>query len=248
MSRLLMILLGTLLTTSCAPVDYQRLQATALENARARLQQTLARHFTREFAKGMDTLIGALAAEGGFLDNPLVKILLPPPLGLVLAVGQAVHNNPQEALLEVLINRAAEEAIPLAGPLLHATLQTLVLRGEVETLLSGDASAVTDALRAESREQLKEALLPAIGKSLDNTGAGKLYGALVAFNAQVHQAEEDLEDLGILVPAETEDGPPGVAAAELDDYVAERALDGLFNLLAEREKRIRAQLDAPAAF
>lgn len=175
MTRFLLVLVASLAAVSCTPIDYQVLK----DSAASQVRQALAERFASEFDDTIDTVLGTLSTEGGFLQNPLVKILLPPPLGFVMAVGQAVAVNPEEALLEVLINHAAGEAIPVAGPLLKETLQTLVLDGRLDSLLWGSHESVTDALRAESGEMLKAALLPAIDKSLERTGAGKLFETLV---------------------------------------------------------------------
>ncbi len=184
------LLTGVAALAACTPVDYQGLQDSAL----ARVRQALAERFASQFGITIDSVLGTLSGEGGFLRNPLVKILLPPPLGLALSVGQAMADNPQEALLEVLVNRAAEEAIPVVGPVIKETLQSLIMDGKLATLLSGEPGAVTEAIKAESADRLKAALVPAIGKSLEKSGAGELYTTLMAVRAQADQVQDAIDE------------------------------------------------------
>src|SRR5690606_40846793 len=113
--RLALLLAAALLLTACAnTVDNLKVAASDT------LRNTLAFHFSRQFGKSIGVVIQGLAAEGGFLDNPLVRVLLPPPVGLVIDVARDSKQNPRAAPLETVLNRAAEQAIPGAGPVLPA--------------------------------------------------------------------------------------------------------------------------------
>ncbi|TNE81661.1 MAG: DUF4197 family protein, partial [Gammaproteobacteria bacterium] len=79
--------------------------------AQDKLQQSVAAEFGRQLGRGINAVVTELGAEGGYLDDPLVRILLPPPLGMVIGVARDLHANPEAAALEILMNRAAEQAI-----------------------------------------------------------------------------------------------------------------------------------------
>jgi hypothetical protein len=115
----------TLLTSGCASVFDEMSLA-----AQAKFQQMFANTFAQKLKYGIDLVVEQLALKGGFLDDPLVRILLPPPLGLVIGVARDLSAHPQAALLETLINRAAEDAIPVAGPI----LKNIVAKMDADTL------------------------------------------------------------------------------------------------------------------
>lgn len=272
MRRLICGLIDVCLLSSCSPGGFTELQRNVTLAAQQQLQRTLASHFTRAFGNSIDTVIAGLSAAGGFLDNPLVRVLLPPPLGLVLAVTRDFQADPQATVLEHLINGAAQAAIPGAGPVLRAALGSLAA-GDAEALLQGGKTAATEFLMASTRDVLLETLGPVIGETLLQSGANDLYAdALRLYELQKSIAlagEEVLRDAlpepgapDVLMPQIAfpvpPDGSPVVAAAEaipaavllaqvppqnLQEYVTGKAVDGLFAALAEREQAIRREID-----
>ncbi len=220
--RLLPLLAAALLLAACAgSVDNMKLATEA------KLRQTLTSHFTRQFGRGITTVVQGLAVEGGFLDNPLVRILLPPPMGLVIDVARDFHHNPRAALLETLMNRAAENAVPGAAPILQAVLATLD-SGDRQSLFEAGKTAATDHLRAVAGEAVHQALLPVIAENLVESGAVKLHGELL----RAHQAAG-------LLGGDLSGDEPWVAEGELDEYVTARTVDGLFRLIGNREALVR---------
>lgn len=220
----------TLLTSGCASMfDGMSLAA------QAKFQQVLANTFAQKLKSSIDLVIDQLAVKGGFLDDPLVRILLPPPLGLVIDVARDLHGNPQAALLETLINRAAENAVPVAGPI----LKNMVANMEPETLqklLRLPRSAATELLAAEGGELVQSLMLPAVNQSLEADGAIKLYSDLL-------KAQEKTSALADSTVSAAEAIEP-VPADQLGQYVAQQAAAGLFKKVAARELLIRDSLDS----
>lgn len=173
MRRIATIFLVSIMLTGCtALIDGVQ------KSAEAKLQQFLANQFGQSLQSGINFAVSQLAAQGGFLDDPLVRILLPPPLGLVLGVARDIQQNPQEALLEVLINQAAENSIPVAGPILTNIVMKMDVASLEAMLESGDTAA-TDYLKEQGSEIVKEALVPVITEQLHLNGAIELYGKLL---------------------------------------------------------------------
>jgi len=246
MLRILLCAFLLVSLSSCTAPDYEGMQA-AME---ARARETVSRYFFRQFGNGIDKALTALAAEGGFLDNPLVKLMLPPPVGLMLDLGQAFYNNPQAAVLDTLINRAAESVTLGAGPILKTALQELIVNDQAHVLLSGDPGAITNHLRERTSEELHKALLPSVSKALDEAGAVAIYGELIEISDIVRGIGEDVDDVSVVPSGEDSDGegqkvPEPVAADELDDYVTARTIDGIFRAIAERESALRDQIELP---
>ena len=191
--RFAVLLAAALLLTACT---------NTLDNLKVAagdpLRTTLAHHFTRQFGKGIGAVIQGLAAEGGFLDNPLVRVLLPPPVGLVIDVTRDFQQNPRAALLETLMNRAAEQAIPGAGPILQTVLADMD-KTDMQALFNAGRTATTDHLRQKAGGAVREALLPVISEKLAAGGAVEIYGELL----KAHQA-------ATLIAGTPEDSPTGL--------------------------------------
>jgi phage tail protein X len=194
--------------------------------AEEKLRQTLARQFGRQLSATLDVIVQGLGAAGGFLDNPLVRVLLPPPVGLVIDVARDFHQNPRAALLETLMNRAAEQAIPGAGPILRTMLGDMG-RSDMQSLFEAGRTATTDHLRATAASAVHDALLPVISENLAANGAIAIYGELL----KAHEWAVLIAD----IPATAQ----AVAAEDLGEYVTARAVDGLFRTLGDKELLIR---------
>lgn len=228
MRGLIVGLIAIVLLSSCAPVNLAEMQRNVTLAAQQQLQRMLAAQFTRRFGDGIDHVVGALQQTGGFLDNPLVRILLPPPMGLVLGIVRDVREDPDAALLELLMNRAAESAIPGAGPILKSALTTLTV-GEMDAVFAGGRDAATALLEQRTRTALQDALTPVIAETLASSGAGQVYERML----ELYEIKRAVET-GVVM----ETPEPDLAA-----YVTERAVDGVFERLAREEQRVRDELD-----
>jgi hypothetical protein len=229
MRRLIPGLFALMMVSSCAPIDLGEMQRNATLAVQQQVHRMLAAQFTRRFSSGIDHVIASLQQTGGFLDNPLVRILLPPPLGLVLGIVTDVSENPDAAWVELLMNRAAEAAIPGAGPILKAALTTLSV-AELETVLAGGRQAATELLEDRARTAVHDALAPVVTRTLTDAGAEAVYDRLL----QAYEIKRVLETGTIT------DEP----ARDLGAYVTETAVDGLFARLAEEERRVRDEIDS----
>jgi hypothetical protein len=180
-------LLPVLMSSSCSPGGLTEMQRNVTLAAQQKLQRTMANHFTRKLGESVDLVIGGLSAAGGFLDNPLVRVLLPPPMGLVLSVARDFQADPQATVLEQLMNHAAEAAIPGAGPILRAAVKG-ISPADAETLLQGGTDAASEFLKARTRDVLMEALAPAVAESLTKSGANEVYASAL----KVYELQKDI--------------------------------------------------------
>ena len=230
--RLISGLLAVTLLTSCGAGGIANLQQDITLAAQEQLKRSLASHYTREFGNGISSVVKDLAQPGGYLDNPLVRILLPPPLGIALGVARDLQADPQAAVLKSLMNRAAEQVVPGAAPILQKALSQIT-PSEAYRLLDGGGTAGTDYLKAKTSANLRETLTPQIVEKLAGNGAQDIYGALLA-TQQTTAAD---------VPADPA-ALPQLAPSELDEYVTEQTIDGMFKVLGARETSLRENLDA----
>jgi hypothetical protein len=204
----------------------------------------LATRFSQHLEKGIDTVIGQLAKKGGFLDDPLVRIMLPPPIGLAIGIARDLQKDPQAKLLEILINQAAENTIPVAGPILKKIITDMNTFSIEELLDSGDRAA-TEYLKEKGGAAINEVLLPAVTKELHLNGAIELYGKLLNAREKAEKMALEAEEIKnkIATAQQKVSAIKNVTKEELGQYVAEQAVSGLFKKVADEELEIRKSLN-----
>ncbi len=236
MRRIAAIILISMVLSACSSsfVDSTKLAT------QAKFQQFVAGQFGQRLERGIDLVIEKLAMEGGYLDDPLIRILLPPPFGLALGIVRGLQINPQATLLQTLINQAAENTIPVAGPILKNIVMNMTT-ASLEKLMSADNSSATDYLKEQSGVALQASLLPAITEQLHTNGAIDLYSKLL-------QDKETKEKMPATLPDDNQQSETTLHQAvtidtvkpeQLGQYVVEQAMSGLFKKVAEKELSIR---------
>lgn len=233
MRRLSLALVAMLLLNSCALPPVQELPGRMLAAAREQAQRMVALQLQRQLGERIPQVLQLLAQPGGYLNNPLVRILLPPPLGLALTVALDLTAHPETPPLQILLNRAAEQAIPGAGPILAETLRQFP-PDEVMRLLAAGDTAVTDSLRQRSYQLVTNVVEAKIASELAQSGAVRQYQELKA----AYEAQQALQPPELQATLEN-------PLAELENHVTTAAVDGLFRVLAEEEQALRAQLPDP---
>ncbi len=227
MWRGIILIMLTLLFSGCGSMQ---------QAINTKVQQMLAKSFGEKLTAGIDWVVDSLAKEGGFLDDPLVRIIMPPPLGLMVDVAQDLHADPKAALLETLMNRAAENAIPVAGPILKDVVMNMDTT-TLTTLVDAPKSAATEYLKEKGGAVIQQSLLPAVSENLQANGAIELYGELLQVHQEANVAATAIESAaGDMAVVES------VAPEQLGNYVAEQAVGGLFKKMAVKELAIRDEL------
>lgn len=234
MRALVACFLALSLLTSCTgghPLD--RMKSGVSRFAEEKFRNSLAGQLVKGLGQGILMVANELARPGGYLDNPLVQILLPPPVNLALGLIRDLQAKPDANPLVVLMNRAAETAVPGAVPVLLAALDQLDAI-QSRGLFDAGKTAATDYLKEQTESKLKEALAPVVMESLAKNSGLVQYGQLLAaLHAQQQVREPD--------PA----APPTFdePAVDLADYVTQQTINGLFKAIGVEEERIRNDLD-----
>ncbi|HEY9198918.1 MAG TPA: DUF4197 family protein, partial [Gammaproteobacteria bacterium] len=166
------------LLCACTPSGLFDIPGELSRSAREQLLSTLSGQYSQRLGTSVNAVIADLGQPGGYLDNPVVRILLPPPVGLVLGVARDLRADPQAALLETLMNQVAEQVIPGAAPIVQTALSEIT-SAEARRLLEGDVTAGSEHLKARTAAALQTALQPVVAEKLANTGALTVYGELV---------------------------------------------------------------------
>lgn len=168
--------------------------------------------------KGSGIAVDLLGKTDGFFGNGAVKIPLPDSLKkyekLMRTVGMGKHADE----LILTMNRAAEAAVPEAKKLLVDSVKKMSVQ-DAKGILAGGQTSGTDYFKRSTTDQLRERFLPVVKKAT----------AKVQLAEKYNQYAQKGVKFGLVKKEQ----------ANLDDYVTQKALDGLFLMVAEEEKKIR---------
>jgi hypothetical protein len=170
-------------------------------------------------SQGANQAVSTLGKKDGFLLNSQVKIPLPPRLAKAEKVMRMAGMGAQADDLVLAMNRAAEAAVPEAKPLLLDAVKSMSV-DDAKKILTGGDDSVTQFFKAKTSDPLMLKFMPIVQKYTANADLAKKYKKL---------AGKGLE-LGLI---KKED-------ADIDSYVARSALDGVYKIISQEEKAIRA--------
>lgn len=167
---------------------------------------------------GTEQVVRQLGRNDGFNTDPQVRIPLPSSLQKVDRVLDRVGMNGLTQDLELRLNRAAEAATPKAKALFLDAISQMTF-DDAREILTGPNDAATQFLRRTMGPGLAREMAPIVGHALADAGAIQAYDAALGQYARVP-----------FVPD---------VKADLQGYVVDRALDGIFIYVAAEERAIR---------
>ena len=180
--------------------------------------KTNAEGIKEALAVGTENAVKSLSQPDGFLANQAVKILMPPSIQKVADVASKVGFQRQVDEFIVSMNRAAEKAAPMAAKFFADAIRDMSME-DVRGILTGGDTAATEYFSRKTRDKLYAAFKPVVAKSVGEVGATKSYADLMG----------RYESIPFM----------GKQSVDLDDYVTNKGLDGLFHMVGEEEKKIR---------
>jgi Protein of unknown function (DUF4197) len=169
--------------------------------------------------KGAEYAVESLGKENGFLGNAQVKIPLPASLAKAEKAMRMVGMGKQADELVETMNRAAETAVAGAKPILVDSIKKMSVT-DAKDILTGGEGSVTNYFKRTTSEPLTKKFLPVVQSATKKVQLGAKYDKFAGKAAQ----------LGLIDAKD----------ASLDKYVTEKALDGLYGMIAEKEKSFRA--------
>lgn len=167
---------------------------------------------------GSVAAVSKLGVQGGFQDNDAVRIKLPRVLEKARPLLAMAGRAEQLDELETAMNRAAEQAVPLAKPLLVNAVKSMTV-SDAKQILTGGETSVTDFFKEKTSAPLAAKFKPIVKGVTDKSRLS------AKFNTAMAQA--------------TKFGLASEEQATVESYVTQRALDGLYLMIAEEEKKIR---------
>lgn len=194
------------------------LEALTNQDATAGLREAL--------VKGSQVAVDALGKQDGFFGNGKVKIPLPESAQKVEKLMRNFGMSKQADELILTINRAAEAAVPEAKALLVDAVRKMSVQ-DAKGILTGGQDSATQYFKSTTSEQLRGRFLPIVQKATAKVKLAEKYNEYAEKGAK----------FGVI---RKED-------ANLDNYVTQKALDGLFVMVAEEEAKIRQNPAAAAS-
>ncbi|SPE60734.1 conserved exported hypothetical protein [Verrucomicrobia bacterium] len=177
-------------------------------------------------SKGVQQAVSQLGHDGGFLTNLDVKIPMPEKLRTVEKTLRALGQDKLADDFVNTMNHAAEQAVPEAAGVFGDAIKGMSIE-DAKMILTGTNNAATQYFRRTTETNLFDRFLPIVKKATDQTGVTSTYKRLME-KANTGNA---FGSFGRSVL--------GSDAIDVDAYVTNKALDGLFKMVAEEEKRIR---------
>lgn len=191
-------------------------------------------------AKGTTNAINSLGRNGGFSDNAKVRIPLPGKLEQAANLARQLGQGAKVDAFELSMNRAAEKAVPQVAEIFGDAIRKMTL-SDARGILTGGDHAATEFFRRVAGDALTARIHPIVAKATNSVGVTQKYKSLTSGSAggALGSALGSLSALGGDHASKS-----GGSPLDLDDYVTDKTLDGLFTTIGEQEKSIR---DNPAA-
>ena len=199
------------------------LAATALGSSRrawaSQLSESDAALGVRQaLERGAVSAVGLLGRTDGFLGNPKVRIELPGMLKDAARLLRATGQGQRVDELEIAMNRAAEAAVPQARTLLVNAVKSMSIE-DARKVVSGGEDAATRFFETKTREPLGAQFLPIVTRATQKVSLAEKYNRFASRAAGVGLLKGD--------------------QVSLEQHVTSRALDGLFFMIGEEERKIR---------
>jgi len=172
---------------------------------------------------GTENAVKVTGKTDGYFKNEAIKILMPEKLKSFERALRAVGYERQLDDFVLKMNRAAERAAPAAKKIFWDAIGAMTI-DDGRKILNGPETAATDYFKGKTTGQLTTAFSPAVHKTMAEVGVTRQY--------------QDLFGRAQNIPFLNLD------AFDLDHYVLGKALDGLFHVVADAEKKIRANPSA----
>jgi hypothetical protein len=182
--------------------------------------KTAAEGLKQALEQGTQHAVAVLGRENGYFGNPRVKITLPENFERVEKTLRRVGQGQIADDFILSLNRAAEAAAPEAKAVFVDVIRNMTVKDAL-AIVRGPDDAATTYFREHAESTLKKKFKPFVATATDRVGATHTYKRFVTSTA-------------LLAPYRQ------AYHLDVDDYVTQKAVDGLFLMIADEEKRIRA--------
>jgi len=207
---------------ACAQIDFKSIGKQVnktLNGGSAPLSQDdIVKGLKEALTVGSNNSSGKASAVDGFLKNTAIKIPFPPQAASMEEKLRAIGFNKQVDEFVTTLNRAAEKAAKDAAPIFVNAVTGMTISDGMN-ILKGNNDAATLFLKNATQNELKQKFLPVVKNALEQVEVTRYWNPLMSKYNQIPFVQKQNPDL--------------------NDYVTNKALDGLFYLVAQEELKIR---------
>lgn len=200
---------------------------------------TVSRGLKEALSKGVSFAVKELSKKGGYINNSAVKIPLPHNLAKVESLIRKAGGEKMADDLIISMNKAAVKAVPKTAAILAHSIQKMSME-DAKKILSGGNEAATEYFKRTSNTSLKEAIKPIIQETMKENSVASYYDTLNDFYK--NNVKGMIKGSSVMSMAKSFGADayiPTASDVNLDDYVTQKALDGLFTMIGEKESQIR---------
>ncbi len=220
LSKISTILFLFVTATSCAQIklDQTIKDATNIIKGNNLSNDEIIRGLKEALSVGSNNSAAKASKVDGYYKNPLIKIPFPKEAKQMESTLKSIGMSKQVDQFVKTLNRAAEDAAKKAAPIFVNAITKMTITDGLN-ILKGSNDAATQFLKRTTSTELKNEFMPVVKASINKVQVTKYWNPLVTnYNK---------------VPFVTKMNP------NLDDYVTQKAIEGLFTLVAQEEAKIR---------
>jgi hypothetical protein len=199
------------------------LKKVGIEKETELTDQKIASGLKEALRVGTDNTVKSTGREDGYFGNQAIKILMPDSLRPLEKGLRAVGYGDDVEEFVLSMNRAAERAAPEAKDIFWDAILEMSF-DDARRIFSGHETAATEYFQDKTSDRLIEAFRPIVADAMNEVGVTRQYKELVGRAERIPFLRFE--------------------SLDIDDYVVGKALDGLFHVLGEEERKIRRE---PAA-
>lgn len=179
---------------------------------------TIASGLKEALSVGTQKAVSSVSVTDGYFGNQAIKILMPEKIQKVAEVMRKIGYQKQVDEFVLSMNRAAENAAPAAKSIFVDAIKQMSIE-DARKILNGGENAATNFFKEKTYDKLYNAFKPTVSNSMNKVGTTKSYKDMISSYESVPFVSKESMDL--------------------DHYVTNKSLDGLFHMIAQEEKKIR---------
>jgi hypothetical protein len=182
-------------------------------------ESTIVSGLKEALSVGTKKAVSAVSQVDGYFGNEVIKVGLPEKIEKAAGVLKRMGYQQQVDDFVLSMNRAAERAAPEAASIFGSAIKEMTL-DDARGILEGGDTAATDYFKARTSDRIYEAFKPIVSSSMNEVGVTRSYKAMMdTYTSLPFMKWESLD---------------------LDHYVTDEALEGLFYMVGQEEKKIRS--------
>lgn len=195
--------------------------------------------------QGVNQAVTLLGKNDGFLNNASVKIPLPSSVKSIASIAEKVGGKAYVDDFVKTMNTAASKSIPKTASILSDTVSAMSME-DAKGIIAGKETAATDYFKSTAGTKLLNAIMPIIKESASESKVMSSYQALSGFAKSSGGSSASLPGANLLSQASSTAKSLGFGDAvpqndeDIESYIGRKTLDGLFYMIGEKEKALRA--------